>query len=472
METKQRGMMFPRRRNVPKARPQTGPQTAFLKSKADLTIYGGAAGGGKTYALLMEPLKHVHNPDFGAVVFRRTYPQIMEEGGLWDEATGMYPAEGATPLKGSVSWKFPTGATIRFRHIQYDKDVNTYQGAQIGLMLWDQLEQFSSKQFFAMAARNRSMSGVPSYQRATCNPQPGWLAEFVDWWIGDDGYARADRAATLRYYIRTANMVQWGNTIDEVIDKNKDFFSLLKPPYHQYINSVTFIPATVYDNKILLERDPAYLAKLMGLPLIERERLLGGNWKIKEEAGKIFNRAWYEIVTAYPHGGRACRFWDFAATLKKSKGHNPDYTASVLTLKNQEGWFGLDCTNQRTTTVDKLVLNLARQDKLRLNAQGIQYIVRWEIEPGSASRRESARLTKLLAGFDAKGISSTGDKVQRAKPVSAQAEAGNYKLVEGKWNEIFLAQHHGFPDLDHDDIVDADSGSFNSLESMGWAARY
>ena len=74
--------------------PQPGPQERFLASSSDIAIYGGSAGGGKTWALLMEPLRHVHNPDFGAVFFRRSTVQIRNEGGLWDESAKLYPSAG------------------------------------------------------------------------------------------------------------------------------------------------------------------------------------------------------------------------------------------------------------------------------------------------------------------------------------------------------------------------------------------
>ncbi|WP_234895419.1 terminase large subunit domain-containing protein [Sinorhizobium meliloti] len=79
-------------------RPQPRPQTAFLASPADIAIYGGSAGGGKTWALLMEPLRHIANPQFGAVFFRRSTVQVRNEGGLWDESETLYPAIGASPL--------------------------------------------------------------------------------------------------------------------------------------------------------------------------------------------------------------------------------------------------------------------------------------------------------------------------------------------------------------------------------------
>lgn len=78
-------------------RPHPGPQEAFLRSEADITIYGGAAGGGKSFGLLLAPLQWIHVPGFGAVIFRRTTVQVRAEGGLWDDSAEIYPALEATP---------------------------------------------------------------------------------------------------------------------------------------------------------------------------------------------------------------------------------------------------------------------------------------------------------------------------------------------------------------------------------------
>lgn len=84
-------------------KPQPGAQERFLSSHADIAIYGGAAGGGKSFALLLEPLRHIGNNDFGGVIFRRTSPQITNEGALWDEAGKLYPLVGGEPLTLSPS---------------------------------------------------------------------------------------------------------------------------------------------------------------------------------------------------------------------------------------------------------------------------------------------------------------------------------------------------------------------------------
>ena len=78
--------------------PQPGPQTDFLRTPADICIYGGAAGGGKTVGLILEPLRYVSRvPGFTAVFFRRTTPQITNPGGLWDESVNFYPRFGGIP---------------------------------------------------------------------------------------------------------------------------------------------------------------------------------------------------------------------------------------------------------------------------------------------------------------------------------------------------------------------------------------
>ncbi len=124
-------------------RPQAGPQERYLASSADIAIYGGAAGGGKSWALLLEPLRHVANPRFGATFFRQNTTQIRAQGGLWDESATLYGPLGATPREQLLDWTFPSGAHIKFAHMQYESTKYEYQGAQIPLINWDELTHFS-----------------------------------------------------------------------------------------------------------------------------------------------------------------------------------------------------------------------------------------------------------------------------------------------------------------------------------------
>ena len=454
-------------------RAQAGPQETFLASAADLVIYGGAAGGGKSFALLLEPLRHVRNGQFNAVIFRRTSVQVRNPGGLWDESMKVYPLLQATPREYLLEWQFPSGATVKFAHMEHEKNRLDYQGSQIPLIAFDELTHFTRDQFFYMLSRNRSLSGVRPYIRATCNPTPdddpvgGWVHEFVGWYIGEDGYALLERSGVVRWFVVVNDELRWA-----------DDSAALRAQYPgSEPKSFTFILSNVFDNKILLDADPGYLANLMALPLVDRERLLGdgqrgGNWKIKPSAGKVFNRGWFEIVEAAPAastastastssatgGGRTVRFWDLAATEKSVAKADPDYTAGVLMRRVGDVYYILDAiaVQEAPGRVDALLRNTASQD-------GSQVAIRFEREGGASGVRDARNTAALLAGYDVRAVQPQGDKVMRAKGLAAQAEAGNVKLVRGAWNDRFLRTLHAFPEGAHDDEVDAASGAFNDL---------
>jgi phage uncharacterized protein (putative large terminase), C-terminal domain len=431
-------------------------QEQFLASSADIAIYGGAAGGGKTWSLLLEPLRHIENKDFGAVIFRRTIPEITKEGALWDEAGNIYPLLGGRQNKNEHFYSFPAGAKISFAHLQYETDLDAWRGAQIALIEWDQLETFTEKQFFYMLSRNRSTCGIQPYVRASCNPQPGWLADFLGWWIDEHGYAILDRSGKVRWMVRENDVTYWADTREE----------LERAHPNSIPKSVTFVVSTVYDNEILLKKDPSYLANLQALSFVDRARLLGdkqrgGNWKIVPAAGKIFNKSWFEIVDAVPAGGTTVRFWDLAATAKKMKKDDPDFTASVKMKRVRDIYYVLDCSAEQIdpAKTDDAMKNTASQD-------GPTVAQRWEHEGGASGKRDNVHIVTMLVGYDGVGVPPQGDKITRAKALAAQSLAGNVKLVRGAWNEMWLNHMHGQPDLPHDDIMDASSGAFNELVSM------
>jgi hypothetical protein len=246
-------------------RPQAGPQETFLSSSADIAIYGGSAGGGKSWSLLLEPLRHVANPNFGGVIFRRTSPQITNEGGLWDEAEKLYPLAGAKGMVGSLDWRFPSGANVSMRHLQHESNKYDWQGSQIAFLGFDELTHFTESQVFYLLSRNRSTCGVRPYVRATTNPDAGsWVKRFIAPWV-DRGHPEPARSGELRHFVRVDGQITWvpAGTPDS--------------------KSVTFVRASVYDNRILLRLNPEYLATLKSLPPVERARLLDGDWDVKRD---------------------------------------------------------------------------------------------------------------------------------------------------------------------------------------------
>lgn len=247
--------------------PQPGPQTDFFECEADIAIYGGAAGGGKTWALLVEPLQYLlEEPGFGGVVFRRTFPQIMAEGGLWDEACSIYPDFDGRPRTGACDFVFePHGNTLSFSHLQHEQGKLDWQGSQICYLAFDELTHFTESQFWYLLSRNRSTCGVRPYVRATCNPDPGWVKDLLGPWVDDGFDGEHAQSGELRWFIRADGKIRW---VDRDTPDAK---------------SLTFIRASIYDNPILLEKNPEYVATLMALPSVERARLLDGDWSVRRE---------------------------------------------------------------------------------------------------------------------------------------------------------------------------------------------
>lgn len=423
----------------------------------------------------MEPLRYSGVPGFTAAIFRRTSTQVKNPGGLWYESVNLYRTIGGVARQTLLEWTFPSGATIRFGHMEHESDRFNWQGAQIAMIGFDELAHFTRDQFFYMLSRNRSATGVRPYVRATLNPVPiddpigGWVHEFLDWYIGDDGYALEERCGVVRWFINSNERLYWSDSKDEL---EKKFPSMLA-------KSFTFIKSSVFDNRILLNKDPGYLSNLMALNSIDRARLLGdgtrgGNWKIREEAGKIFNRSWVQPTPILPQkAGRAVLYWDFAATEKQINKRDPDFTAGVLVIQakremGEKVWYVANVVafQQGPAETDRMFINVTREMARWMGSEGIPFGVRWEIEPGSAGKREERRMVSALAGLDAKGVYSRGDKILRGKPFAAQAEVGNVFMLEAEWNEDWLRHMHNFPALAHDDIWDATAGAFNELNDV------
>ena len=233
--------------------PQEGPQEAFLASDADVVIYGGAAGGGKTRALLMEAARFNYIKGFSSVIFRLSWGDITNPGGLWDESQELYPYLGAKERQSALSWTWNSGAKVVFSHFQHPKYKANWQGSQIAMIGWDELTHFTQDIFFYMLSRNRSTCGVRPYVRCTCNPDPdSWVRTFIDWWIGEDGYPIPERSGIVRYFVRESGEVSW-------YDRKKDIPKHLR----LFAKSCTFIPASLTDNPALLKKDPQYMANLM-----------------------------------------------------------------------------------------------------------------------------------------------------------------------------------------------------------------
>ena len=438
--------------------PQAGPQTMFMASKADIVIYGGAAGGGKTYALLLEALRHKDVKGFGGVIFRHNFNQITAEGGLWDASQKIFNQvpDAQSRKSPKLHWEFAGGSKLNFAHIERDEDLKSWQGTEIAYIGFDELTHFTKHQFLYMLSRNRSTCGVRPYVRATCNPDSdSWVAEFISWWIDQDtGYAIPERSGQMRYMCVLNDIIHWADTKEDLV-ANYDI-----DPDH--CKSVTFIASRLEDNKVLMESDPGYMANLKALAEVDMERLLKGNWKIKAAAGKFFKR-----VQIPPDGMLAqhptdieclCRAWDLAATDETEKG-DADYTSGVLIGKRKSGRFVvLNVINQRIKAGE--VLSLIKRTAIADKVLYGNIVTRIPQDPGAAGKIVADTYVKHLAGFNVKVAPVSGSKVDRATPFAAQWQNGNVDILVANWNEEYFNQLESFPQSKHDDMVDASSDAF------------
>lgn len=450
-------------------KPQPGPQTAFMATPANVCIYGGAAGGGKSFGLLMSALRYKNVPGFGCTIFRRNFNQIFSQGGLWDESMKIYQGiRGADPKFARGQWWFRNQngdivSKVTFAHIERDEDVHKWQGSQICEIGFDELTHFSEKTFFYMLSRNRSTCGVEPFIRATCNPDAdSWVAKFIEWWIDPDtGYPIPERSGKLRWFVRRDEILYWANTKQELWKQ----FGLKTPEERAEPRSVTFIMSKLEDNQELLKVNPGYMANLKAMSVIERERLLHGNWKIKAAAGLFFKRSQVgDYLSFVPDDViEWVRCWDLAATEKTENG-DPAFTSGVLMGKRKNGrYIVADVVNKQMSASDvrQTIKHTAQQDIAKYK----RVKIRLPKDPGQAGKEQAESYIKFLAGFNVVTVAETGSKEARAEPMAAQWQAGNFDVLTGAWNEEYLQQLENFPDSKFKDMVDASANAFTELET-------
>lgn len=363
----------------------------------------------------MAALQYVDCRRYSAILFRRTYSDLSLPGALMDRMNEWLRGSDARWNDQRKTWTFPSGATVSFGYMESDADKYRYQGAEFQMVGFDELTQFTETQYEYLFSRLRRLEGVeiPLRMRSASNP-------------GGIGH-------------------QWVKS---------RFIAEPREPGR------VFISARLEDNPYLDQT--AYEGSLLQLDHITRAQLRQGDWDILA-AGNKFKREWFEIVSAVPANLRRVRFWDLAATEPK-QGRDPDYTVGALVGFADGVYYVLDVQRTQATPagVEALVRQTAQLD-------GVGVTIAMEQEPGSSGKALGDHYRRtVLQGYAFHPVPSTGSKEIRANPVSAQAEAGNVKLLEGKWNGPMLDEFALFPNPgEHDDQVDAASGAFGQLAGTG-----
>ena len=388
----------------------TPKQAAFLLLTHREALYGGAAGGGKSDALLMAALQYVDVPGYSALLLRRTFRQLNLAKSLIPRSHEWLANTDASWHGGDMRWTFPSGAVLDFGHCQHEHDKHNYQGGEYHFIGFDELTGFSLGQFSFITSRLRRLAGsqIPERIRAASNP-------------GDVGH-----------------------------DWVKSRFPI--SPESEVHEARSFVPAKLGDNPHL-DRE-TYTQTLMDLDPVTRAQLLNGDWSARRPGG-YFKREDFKIIDAVPDGVQLHRYWDLAAT-EDDGSNDPDWCSGTLGGCHEGRFIIADVDRFRGEpgTVEKRIKHTAEMD-------GKDVGITIEQEPGASGKIAIDHYRRnVLVGYSVSKDRPTGAKPVRARPLSSASDAGNVLLVRGPWVPAFLNEAEAFGTGGHDDIIDSSSGCF------------
>lgn len=419
----------------------TPRQQAFLFLNSHEVLFGGAAGGGKSSALLMAALQYVDVPGYAALILRRTYADLALPGAIMDRSHLWLQGTDAHWNGQEKTWTFPSGATVTFGYLATDADKYRYQGAELQCICFDELTQFPQESYTYLFSRLRRLEGaaVPLRMRAASNPGGighGWVYE--------------------------------------------RFLPDLTPEAaeHRRKTGRIFVPSRLEDNPHIDQE--AYRRSLAELDDITRKQLEEGLW-VTDPAARPFDRLWWQGVNRYakpPTMTQIVGRYHSYDTATKTGEHNA-YTALVV---------------GEVTTDYRLVIRDVWQDKLMVphladkvrdratagNRDGkLQAVIIEDMSSGTGVVQTLGMgdrwLSRLLVPFKPANF---GDKIQRAQQAALWCKRGCVLLPQPSgdtpWLYAFEQQVYNFPDTEHKDMVDAFSQLCLYLEhylAEGWRAR-
>jgi predicted phage terminase large subunit-like protein len=383
-------------------------QAEFLAVDTLEALYGGAAGGGKSDALLMSALEYVDVPGYSALLLRRTYADLAKPDALIPRSKQWLYPTGAKWNEQQKQWTFPSGATLSFGYLEHEDDKYHYQGSAYQFIGWDELTQFLETQYTYLFSRCRrptelsefpELAGVPLRIRAASNP-------------GGVGHE----------WVKTRFAIDADGGHDP------------KRP---------FIPARLEDNPSLDEE--SYDATLSELDLVTRTQLRHGDWEIGA-AGNVFDRRWWQFYDVLPDTAT------YGYTIVDTAGYDDkttgDYAvlATVVRAGKSLYWRNVERGHWEFP-------ELKERCKDARDAFGYPIL----IEETPWAKPLIQTLSNEISGVIPFKIAGRS-KLTRAQSVSPFLEAGNFYLPRGAaWVPSFIEEHGAFPNGSHDDMVDTTS---------------
>jgi len=441
-------------------------QRDFLALDCEEALLGGAAGGGKTDALLMGALQFVDRPGYSAALFRRNEQDWQQAGSALQLANAWLAGTAAWWDQRKRSWCFPSGATIHFGYAaNFRQMVKRYQGSMYQYLGFDELTQWPEvlyRYLFSRCRRLETATDVPARVRGTTNP-------------GGEGHAWVKR----RFIENAVHVVTRTDVRDDIRRRHHGVLMPAprvyeSPPSDEALKLAAesgvapqgafFVPAFLEDNPGLDKAD--YRRKLMQLDPVTRAQLERGDWDVVS-SGSFFKADFFKwmLPREVPQGLQWTRSWDFAATVP-DPNKDPDWTAgskqAVQRLENKEVRLivaGMEHFQKEPGDTERHVQTTAHID-------GRSTTVLLEQEGGSAGKTVVHGMkTRVLVGFTVESEKRSGPKEEYWRPVSSLASAGGVWLVEGPWNQAFIEELSNLP-IGHDDQADCTSLGF------AWQTKY
>lgn len=438
--------------------PASIPQEQALNSTSDITLYGGAAGSGKTYTLLITALRFMMVPKSTGVIFRRTSKMLDAPGSIWQEAVVMYttifPEIKIRDREHEVIFK--NGSVLKFSHMQHEKNAFDHKGGQYSFVAFDEATDFSEMQvmFLLSRMRNANVSYTPQMYLCTNPNYHSFLRKWIQEFYLDpaDGTPIAERSNIERYFVRRGNEMIW-------YDNRADAEAIYGTGPTSGIRSFRFCSAKIWDNPFL--RDSDYLSNLMSLDRVQRLIMLEGSWTARAETSGYWHRNHVEIVDYAPEKVKQrVLAVDFAFTVASETLPDPDSTAFVLMSKDMYNVYTVEhvyTMQDRVHAVEEKLFQLAE-------TFGRDVIYSIPIDPNAQAGAYARDLQRRLAekGFTCKLQKPVKSKLVRFQPFASVTEAKFVRVVRGDWNDRYFDQLEIFDGTGkyHDDMVDATADAF------------
>lgn len=420
-------------------------QYAFVAYTGFEAFYGGAAGGGKSWALLMAALQYVDVPGYHALILRKTLTELKLPGALIPTSREWLNTTDARWNGNDKVWTFPSGASLTFGYLGTEGAETRYQSAAFHFIGFDELTAFGEDVYTFMHVRCRR----PLESAQGTSP---------------DGVGAGD--VPLR--VRSASNP--GGEGHEWVKRR-----FITPETRE----APFFPSGIDDNPYLDTEE--YLKVFAGLSdPVTRQRMRDGDWDVTVE-GTRFDRRWFTILDRVPPGAiRSGRYWDMAATPEGPAARNPDWSVGTLMHRYPPtAEFQYVIADVRRGRWSSKNLEVQMQTAAREDGRGT--LIGLEQEPGSSGKALVSHVKRtVLPGYNVHGILSTGDKFTRAGPLASAAEPhlnadgevlepGRVAVVSALWLPAWFDEIGLFSEdyKGHDDQVDSASGAFELVHKAG-----